>query len=156
MNINATLLGQAISFAIFVWFCMKFVWPPLTAALAKRQEEIAKGLNASKEAEEALQKAKERIAQDEKAAKDQAAQLIEQANRRANQLVEEAKSQAVVEGERIKAQAREQIEQDTNRARDQLRAQVAALAVAGAEKILQAEVNANAHAAMLNKLAAEL
>lgn len=156
MNINATLLGQAISFAIFVWFCMKFVWPPLTATLAERQKKIADGLNAGKEAEEALKKAQEQIAQDQKAAKDQAAQLIEQANRRANQLVEEAKSQAVVEGERIKAQAREQIEQETNRARDQLRAQVAALAVAGAEKILQAEVNANAHAAMLNKLAAEL
>jgi len=156
MNINATLLGQAISFIIFVLFCMKYVWPPLVEALAKRQEEIAKGLNAGLEAQDALKKAQEQIAQDLKAAKDQAAQLIEQANRRAGQLVEEAKSQAVVESERIKAQAREQIEQETNRARDQLRAQVAALAVAGAEKILQAEVNANAHAAMLSKLAAEL
>lgn len=156
MNINATLLGQAISFAIFVWFCMKFVWPPLTAALAERQKKIADGLNTADEAKKALMEAQEQIAKDQKAAKDQAAQLIEQANRRANQLVEEAKSQAVVEGERIKAQAREQIEQETNRARDQLRAQVAALAVAGAEKILQAEVNANAHAAMLNQLAAEL
>ena len=156
MNINATLLGQAISFAIFVWFCMKFVWPPLTAALAERQKKIADGLNAATKAQDDLKAAQDQVAQELKAAKDQAAQLIEQANRRAGQLVEEAKSQAVVESERIKAQAREQIEQETNRARDQLRAQVAALAVAGAEKILQAEVNANAHAAMLNKLAAEL
>ncbi|HNH42972.1 MAG TPA: F0F1 ATP synthase subunit B [Agitococcus sp.] len=156
MNINATLLGQAISFAIFVWFCMKFVWPPLTAALAERQKKIADGLNAASKAQDDLKAAQDQVAQELKAAKDQAAQLIEQANRRAGQLVEEAKSQAVVESERIKAQAREQIEQETNRARDQLRAQVAALAVAGAEKILQAEVNANAHAAMLSKLAAEL
>jgi len=155
MNINATLLGQAISFAIFVWFCMKFVWPPLTAALAERQKKIADGLNAASKAQDDLKAAQDQVAQELKAAKDQAAQLIEQANRRAGQLVEEAKSQAV-ESERIKAQAREQIEQETNRARDQLRAQVAALAVAGAEKILQAEVNANAHAAMLSKLAAEL
>ncbi|PTQ91066.1 F0F1 ATP synthase subunit B [Agitococcus lubricus] len=156
MNINATLLGQAISFAIFVWFCMKFVWPPLTAALAERQKKIADGLNAASKAQDDLKIAQEQVAQELKAAKDQSAQLIEQANRRANQLVEEAKAQAQAESERIKAQAREQIEQETNRARDALRAQVAALAVAGAEKILQAEVNAAAHAAMLNKLAAEL
>lgn len=156
MNINATLLGQAISFAFFVWFCMKFVWPPLTAALAERQKKIADGLNAANRAQEDLKVAQDQVAQELKAAKEQAAKLVEQANKRAGQLVEDAKSQAVVESERIKTQAREQIEQETNRARDQLRAQVAALAIAGAEKILQAEVNANAHAAMLNKLAAEL
>jgi F-type H+-transporting ATPase subunit b len=156
MNINATLLGQAISFAIFVWFCMKFVWPPLTKALADRQKKIADGLNAASKAQDDLKVAQEQVAQELKAAKEQTAQLLEQANRRASQLVEEAKVQAQAESERVKAQAREQIEQESNRARDVLRAQVAALAIAGAEKILQAEVNATAHAAMLNQLATEL
>jgi F-type H+-transporting ATPase subunit b len=156
MNINATLLGQAISFAIFVWFCMKFVWPPLTKALADRQKKIADGLNAASKAQDDLKVAHEQVAQELKAAKEQTAQLLEQANRRASQLVEEAKVQAQAESERVKAQAREQIEQESNRARDVLRAQVAALAIAGAEKILQAEVNATAHAAMLNQLATEL
>jgi F-type H+-transporting ATPase subunit b len=103
MNINATLLGQAISFAIFVFFCMKFVWPPLTAALAERQKKIAEGLNAGKEAQNDLKAAQEQVAQELKAAKEQAAQLLEQANRRASQLVEEAKAQAQVESERVKA-----------------------------------------------------
>lgn len=156
MNINATLLGQAISFAIFVYFCMKFVWPPLTKALADRQKKIADGLNAASKAQDDLKTAQEQVAQELKAAKEQTAQLLEQANRRAGQLVEEAKAQAQAESERVKAQAREQIEQESNRARDVLRAQVAALAIAGAEKILQAEVNAAAHAAMLNQLATEL
>lgn len=156
MNINATLLGQAISFAIFVYFCMKFVWPPLTKALADRQKKIADGLNAASKAQDDLKTAHEQVAQELKAAKEQTAQLLEQANRRAGQLVEEAKAQAQAESERVKAQAREQIEQESNRARDVLRAQVAALAIAGAEKILQAEVNAAAHAAMLNQLATEL
>ena len=156
MNINATLLGQAISFAIFVYFCMKFVWPPLTKALADRQKKIADGLNAASKAQDDLKTAQEQVAQELKAAKEQTAQLLEQANRRASQLAEEAKAQAQAESERVKAQAREQIEQESNRARDVLRAQVAALAIAGAEKILQAEVNAAAHAAMLNQLATEL
>ncbi len=156
MNINATLLGQAISFAIFVYFCMKFVWPPLTKALADRQKKIADGLNAASKAQDDLKTAQEQVAQELKTAKEQTAQLLEQANRRASQLVEEAKAQAQAESERVKAQAREQIEQESNRARDVLRAQVAALAIAGAEKILQAEVNAAAHAAMLNQLATEL
>jgi len=156
MNINATLLGQAISFAIFVFFCMKFVWPPLTAALAERQKKIADGLNAGKEAEIALKAAQEQIAQELKAAKEQAAQLLEQANRRANQLVEEAKAQAQVEGEHVKARARDEIQQEFNQARDVLRTQVAALAIAGAEKILRKEVDATKHAALLNELATEL
>lgn len=156
MNINMTLIGQAISFTIFVFFCMKFVWPPLTAALADRQRKIAEGLASSDKAEQLLEETRKQVAAELKAAKDQAAQLLEQANRRGNELVEEAKAQAQAEGERIKAQAREQIEQDINRARDGLRAQVAALAISGAEKILQTEIDAKAHAAMLNKLASEL
>lgn len=103
MNINATLLGQAISFAIFVWFCMQYVWPPLTAALAERQKKIAEGLSAADKAQRDLASAQDQVAQEMKAIKEQAAQLIEQANRRASQLVEEAKGQAQAESDRIKA-----------------------------------------------------
>lgn len=156
MNINATLIGQAIAFAVFVWFCMKFVWPPLTAALAERQKKIAEGLNAADKAQRDLESAHAQVAEELKAAKAQAAALIEQANKRANQMVEEAKAAAAAEGQRQLAQARAQIEQEIAAARDSLRAQVAALAVVGAEKILEAQVDAKAHAAMLDKLAAEL
>ena len=156
MDINATLIGQAIAFAIFVWFCMKFVWPPLTTALAERQKKIAEGLNAADKAQRDLDAAHAKVDDELKAAKVEAAALIDQANKRANQMVEDAKAQATVEGERQLAQARAQIEQEMAGARDSLRSQVAALAVAGAEKILEAQVDVKAHAAMLDKLAAEL
>lgn len=156
MDINLTLIGQAIAFTIFVWFCMKFVWPPLTAAMNERQKKIADGLNAADKAQRDLEAAHAQVAEELKAAKAQGAALIEQANKRAGQMVEEAKVQAAAEGERQLAQARAQIEQEMASARDALRTQVAALAVAGAEKILEAQVDAKAHAAMLDKLAAEL
>lgn len=156
MNINATLIGQAIAFAVFVWFCMKFVWPPLTAALAERQKKIAEGLNAADKAQRDLESAHAQVAEELKAAKAQSAVLIEQANKRAIQMVEEAKAAAAAEGQRQIAQARAQIEQEIAAARDSLRSQVAALAVAGAEKILETQVDAKAHAGMLDKLAAEL
>lgn len=156
MNMNATLIGQAIAFAVFIWFCMKYVWPPVMAAIAERQKKIAEGLNAADKAQRDLEKAHAQVAEELKAAKVQAASLIEQANKRANQMVEEAKGQAAAEGQRLLAQAREQIEQEMAGARDTLRGQVAALAVAGAEKILEAQVDAKAHAAMLDKLAQQL
>lgn len=156
MNINLTLIGQAIAFAIFVAFCMKFVWPPLIAAISDRQRKIADGLNAAERAKADLANAQAQVKQEMDAAKAQAAQLIEQANRRAAQLVEEARTQATAEGERIRQQSREAVDQEINQAREQLRGQVAALAVAGAEKILKAQVDEQAHAAMLNQLAAEL
>jgi F-type H+-transporting ATPase subunit b len=156
MNINLTLIGQAIAFAIFVAFCMKFVWPPLIAAISDRQRKIADGLNAAERAKADLADAQAQVKQELDAAKVQAAQLIEQANRRAAQLVEEARTQATAEGERIRQQSREAVDQEINQAREQLRGQVAALAVAGAEKILKAQVDEQAHAAMLNQLAAEL
>lgn len=156
MNINLTLFGQAIAFAIFVAFCMKFVWPPLIAAISDRQRKIADGLNAAERAKADLANAQAQVKQELDAAKAQAAQLIEQANRRAAQLVEEARTQATAEGERIRQQSREAVDQEINQAREQLRGQVAALAVAGAEKILKAQVDEQAHAAMLNQLAAEL
>lgn len=156
MNINLTLIGQAIAFAIFVAFCMKFVWPPLIAAISDRQRKIADGLNAAERAKADLADAHAQVKQELEAAKVQAAQLIEQANRRGAQLVEEARTHATAEGERIRQQSRESVDLEINQAREQLRAQVAALAVAGAEKILKAQVDEQAHAAMLNQLAAEL
>jgi F-type H+-transporting ATPase subunit b len=156
MNINLTLIGQAIAFAIFVAFCMKFVWPPLIAAISDRQRKIADGLNAAERAKADLANAQAQVKQELDVAKVQAAQLIEQANRRAAQLVDEARIQATAEGERIRQQSREAVDQEINQAREQLRGQVAALAVAGAEKILKAQVDEQAHAAMLNQLAAEL
>lgn len=156
MNINATLIGQAIAFAIFVWFCMKFVWPPVMAALEERQKKVAEGLNAADKAKQDLEQASAQAADALQEAKQQAAALIEQANRRAIQLTEEAKQQAAAEAERILAQAKADIEQERASARDALRQQVSALAVAGAEKILRAEVDASRHAAMLDQLASEL
>jgi len=156
VNINATLIGQSIAFAVFVGFCMKFVWPPLIAALNERQKKIAEGLNAADKAQRDLEAAHAKVADELKEAKAQAAALIDQANKRANQMVEDAKAQAAVEGERVLAQARAQAEQEVAAARDALRAQVAGLVVAGASKILEAEVDAKVHAAMLEKLAAEL
>lgn len=156
MNINLTLIGQAIAFAMFVAFCMKYVWPPLIGSINDRQRKIADGLNAAEVARAEVASAKDQIQAELTAAKAQAAQLIEQANRRAAQMVEEARTQAAAEGERIRQQARESIDQEINQAREALRGQVAALAVAGAEKILKAQVDQTAHAAMLNQLATEL
>jgi F-type H+-transporting ATPase subunit b len=156
MDINATILGQVVAFTIFVWFCMKFVWPPITSAMRERTEKIAQGLQAADQAEQDLELAKERAADTLREAKQQAAALIEQANKRANQLVEEAKSQARAEGERLKTAAQAEVEQELNRAKEALRGQVASLSVAGAEKILGTAVDQGAHNAMLEQLASEL
>lgn len=156
MNINATIIGQAIAFAIFVWFCMKFVWPPLIAAMRERQEKIASGLQQADQAEKDLELAKEKAAETLREAKAHAAELIEQANKRASQLVEEAKDQARAEGDRLKAAAQGEVEQEINRAKEALRAQVSALSVSGAEKILGSSVDAEAHSKMLEQLASEL
>lgn len=156
MNINATILGQAISFAIFVWFCVKFVWPPVITAMRERQDKIAGGLQDAEKAEKEMQLAQEQAGNTLREAKQQAAELIEQANKRSGQLIEEAKSHARDEGERLKAAAQSEIEQEVNRAKEALRAQVSVLAIKGAEKILNASVDANAHGTMLEQLAAEL
>jgi len=156
VNINLTIIGQAIAFAIFVIFCMKFVWPPITAALAERKKKIAEGLDAADRAERDLQLAKEKAAADMRQSKEEAAAIIEQANKRANQIIDEAKEQAREEAERVKASAQAEIEQEANRAKEALRAQVAVLAVAGAEKILEASIDEQAHAQLVEKLAAEL
>lgn len=156
MNINLTIIGQAIAFAIFVMFCMKYVWPPITVAMADRKKKIAEGLDAADRAERDLRLAQERAADDLREGKKQAAAIIEQANKRAILMIEEAKEQAREEANRVKTAAQAELEQDVNRAREVLRAQVSVLAIAGAEKILEASVDQKAHAKLVEKLAAEL
>ena len=156
MNINATLIGQAIAFAIFVIFCMKFVWPPVIAALHERQKKIADGLDAANRAARDLELAHEKAGQQLREAKAQAAEIIEQAKKSANQIVDEAREQARAEGDRMVAQAKAQIEQEINSVKDALRAQVGALAVSGAEKILGASIDANAQKQLVDQLAAEI
>jgi len=156
VNINLTLFGQTIAFAIFVWFTMKFVWPPITAAMQARQKKIAEGLDAAGRAQRDLQLAQEKAAQMLRESKEQAAEILDKANKTANAIVEEAKQQARSEGERLLAGAKAEIEVEVNRAKDQLRAQVAALAVAGAEKILESSVDDKAHTDLVAKLASQL
>lgn len=156
MNINATLIGQSVAFFIFVLFCMKFVWPPVITALRERQKKIADGLDAASRATRDLELAQEKAGEQLREAKAQAAEIIEQAKKRANQLVDEAREQARDEAERVKTQARAEIEQELNGVKDALRAQVGALAVSGAEKILGSSIDQNAHAELVNKLAAEI
>tara|TARA_B100000446_G_scaffold82830_1_gene78241 strand:- start:2495 stop:2965 length:471 start_codon:yes stop_codon:yes gene_type:complete len=156
VNINLTLIGQTISFALFVLFCMKFVWPALISIMEEREKKIADGLEAADRADKDLELAQKKATQQLREAKEEAAGIIEQANKRANQIVEEAKDQAVVEGDRLKAAAEAQIEQEVNRAKEDLRGKVAALALAGAEKVLGASIDENANSELVNQLAAEL
>jgi F-type H+-transporting ATPase subunit b len=156
MNFNATLIGQSITFVFFVWFCMKFVWPPIMNALEARKKQIADGLAAADRGKHELELAAKSAADNMRDAKAQAAEVLAQAEKRAAQIVEDAKNAAKAEGDRQLAAAQANIEQEANRAREGLREQVAALAVAGAEKILRREVNAQAHADLLNQLKAEL
>lgn len=156
MNINATLIGQSITFIIFVWFCMKYIWPPIMNALETRRKTIADGLAAADRAKLDLELARKRATENLHEAKNQAAEIIAQAEKRAAQMVEEAKTAAKSEGDRQLAAAKAEIEQEANRARESLREQVAYLAVAGAEKILRREVNAQTHADLLKQLKAEL
>ena len=156
MNINATLIGQSIAFFIFVMFCMKYVWPPVITAIRERQKKIADGLDAASRAARDLELAHDKVAQQLREAKTQAAEIIEQAKKRGTQIVDEARDQARVEAERVKAQAQAEIEQELNGIKDALRAQLGGLAVSGAEKILGATIDQNAHAELVSKLAAEI
>ena len=156
MNINATLIGQSIAFLIFVWFCMKFVWPPITGALAERKKKIAEGSEAAERGLQSQEQAQAQVQVQLTEAKQQASEIINQAQKRANEIVEEAKGAATQEGERIKAAAHSDIEKEINRAKEQLRSQVSTLAVAGAEKVLNKEINADAHRAVLDDLAAQI
>jgi len=156
VNINATILGQAIAFIMFVWFCMKFVWPPLLAAIEKRQKDIADGLADAERAKKDLALAQSKSTDQLKVAKQEAAAIIEQANKRKAQIIEEAKQEAMAEREKIIAQGQAEVESELNRAKEELRKQVAALAIAGAEKILQRSVDKAANSDIVDKLAAEL
>ncbi|HDZ46455.1 hypothetical protein LCGC14_0087610 [marine sediment metagenome] len=156
MNINMTLIGQTIAFAIFVWFCIKYVWPPISNALHERQKKIADGLDAASRATRDLELAQERAEQLLRESKEQASQILEQANKRSAQMIEEAREQARAEGERLVASARSEIDQELNRAKEELRAQVSTLAIMGAERVLQASVDEQAHRKLLDELAAEL
>ncbi len=156
MNINLTMLGQAISFALFVIFCMKYVWPPLTTVMRERQKAIADGLEKAIAAEKQLENANEAADIELEEAKKQSAELIAQARSRASQIEAEAKTKATEEAERIIAGAQEEIDLEINRAREELRSRVGELAVEGAEKILQTSIDRSAHEAMLTKLAGQL
>lgn len=156
MNMNLTLIGQAISFAIFVWFCLKYVWPPVLKALEERESRIADGLAAAERGKHELELAEQRAGDVIRDGKDKAQDFITQAQKRADEIVEAAKATARDEAERIKAAASAEIEQNRNQARDELRAQVARLAVSGAEQILMREVDEKAHREVLDKLAANL
>jgi len=156
VNINMTLIGQTIAFAIFVWFCIKYVWPPISNALHERQKRIADGLDAASRASRDLEMAQEQANQTLRESKEQASQLLEQANTRSAHIVEDAREQARAEGERMITGARSAIEQDMQRAREELRAQVAHLAVLGAERVLEGAVDEKAHRKLLDELAAEL
>lgn len=156
MNINLTLIGQSITFAFFVWFCMKFVWPPLMAALNERKQKIADGLAAAEKGKHDEELAKQRAVDELKQAKAKAQEIISQAEKRASEIVEEAKDNARTEGQRIIAAANAEIEQEVNRAREQLRGQVVNLAVAGAGKVLKREIDAKANEDLLKDLVAQL
>ncbi|MEI8594298.1 MULTISPECIES: F0F1 ATP synthase subunit B [Photobacterium] len=156
MNMNATLLGQAIAFFLFVVFCMKYVWPPIMEAIEERQKKIADGLAAADRAAKDLNLAQANASDQLKEAKRTATELIEQANKRKAQIIEEAKAEATAEREKILTQGRAEIDAERNRARDDLRKQVATLAVIGAEKIIGRTIDKDAHADVLNKVTAEL
>lgn len=156
MNLNWTMIGQTLTFVVFVWACWKWIWPMLISAMRERQEAIAEGLASAERATKDLELAQERATDQIKAAKDEAAVLIEQARQRANQVIEQAKNEAREEGERLKEAARAEIEQELNRAKESLRAEVAALAIVGAEQVLGETVDAGRHSQLLERLAAEL
>lgn len=156
MNFNATFIGQIVVFAIFVILCAKFVWPPIMAAMQERQKKIAEGLDAASKADKALELAQNDAASKIREAKEQVAEMLDQANRRAAAIVDEAKAEAEAEAKRIVAAAQSDVDKERNLAREELRAKVAELTLAGAEKILQAEVDQKKHSELLDKLAAEL
>jgi F-type H+-transporting ATPase subunit b len=156
VNLNATLIGELIAFTVFVLFCMKYVWPPLNAAIEARQKTIADGLAASDRAAKELELAQGKATAQLKEAKAQAAEIVEAAKKREAQMIEEAAEKAIVERDKIIASGHTEIESERNQVKDELRKQVAILAVAGAEKILERSIDAAEHSDILDKLVAEL
>ena len=156
MNINATLIGQAIAFFLFVVFCMKYVWPPILQALEARKKKIADGLAAGEHGKREQALAEERAKELLREAKEQAGEIITRADKRAAEIVDEAKDDAKAEGQRLMTAAQAEIEQEVNRVKEGLRGQVVSIALAGAGKVLEREVDEATHAELLNKLAAEI
>jgi F-type H+-transporting ATPase subunit b len=156
MNINLTLLAQAVTFAIFIWFTAKFLWPPLMRAVEARQKKIADGLAAAEQGNRSLRDAEVRIQALEKDARAKAQNILAETEKRAAELIEEAKEDAKAEGARMLVAAKAEMSQEVERAKAALREQVATLAVVGAEQILKREVNVQAHSDLLTRLKAQL
>ncbi len=156
MEINVTLVGQMIAFALFVWFTMKYVWPPITSAMQERQQKIADGLAAAEKGARSLQDAAARSDEALKEAREEAREILAGANRQANQILEEARGAAQAEAGRIKDQAQAEIEQSISSARESLRKDLGRLAVSGAEQILKREIDAKAHSDIIDRLAAQI
>ena len=156
MEIGMTLLGQALSFALLIWFTVKFIWPPLVAAIEERQQRIAEGLAAADRSQKDLAQAQDKVNETLKEARVKANEIIEQAHQRAVQMIDQAKLDAIAEADRQKALAQADIDAAPTRAREGLRTQVSALAVSGAEKLLRREIDAGTHKALLDELAAQL
>ncbi len=156
MNINATLILQSIAMMVFIWFCMKFIWPPLLKAMDERRTRIADGLAASDRAEKALLEANQEVDKQIKAARDKAGEIVEQANQRHSQILEQAKDDAIGERKKQVSAGEAEIVQSANQAREELRATVAKLAVLGARQILEKEIDEETHRELLDKLIAEI
>lgn len=156
MNINATLIGEMLSFILFVWVTMKYVWPPIIAALEERRRTVVEGLASAERGHHEHEIARKRAVETLQKAKSQTAEMIEAAQRRAAEIVEEAKMEAHAEGERILTTARAEIERERNRMKDQLRGQVVQLALAAAEKILLHEIDPEKHQDLLNVVAKQI
>ena len=151
-----TLLGQMFTFAILIWFTVKFIWPPMMKAIEDRQQKIAEGLAAADRSQKDLAQAQDKVSEALKDARTKANEIIEQAHARANQIIDQAKNDAVGEANRQIAAAEAEIVVATNRAREDLRRQVSSLAVAGASRLIKREIDGNAHKALLDELAAEI
>lgn len=156
MDINLTLVVQMLVFITFVWFTMRFVWPPLEKALEERRHKIAEGLAAAERGKRELELAQQRILEELKVARAQAAEILEKANLRATQLIEEAKEEAVKQAEQVAKISAEHLEQEVNRAKDSLRKDIGQLAVAGAEKILMREIDVKQNSALIDNLIEEI
>ena len=145
MNFNATLIGQTVSFIFFVWFTMRYVWPPIMAAIADREKRIAEGLEAAERAKKDLELTQQKVAEEMREAKAKAAELVEDAKKRGAQIIDEAKQKAIEEANRQKAAAEAEIEQQVNRAKEELRNKITNLALIGAERVLKASIDKQAH-----------
>ena len=156
MDINATLLGQMLVIGILIWFSWKFIWPPLVKAVEDRQKKIADGLAAAERGQKELHQASGEAAVIVNEARDKALKIVDQANRRSNEIIEEARATAIAEGQRLVGDARQEVALEQSRARDALRKDVAQLAVAGASRLLEREIDAKAHADLIAKLAREI